>query len=72
MDYSSLADEPVGKSFDNLIENDNKGNFLNDFGPRCFNLCVQKIQEPSLDEFEIGCLKDCYVKSFYAAGTSNI
>jgi hypothetical protein len=72
MDYSSIADQPVGKSFDDILSNDNKGNFLVEYGPTCFNICVPKITDSSLNQNELGCLKECFVKSFYSATHTNI
>ena len=67
MDFSSPADQPIAKSFDNILENDNKGNFMVENSGKCFTRCVIKINETPLNENEIGCLKDCYVKSFYSS-----
>jgi hypothetical protein len=71
MDYSSAADQPIAKSFDGIIENDPKGKFLLDNSAKCFNLCVTKITESPLNETEVGCLKECYVKSFYSSTLGN-
>jgi hypothetical protein len=67
MDYSSPADVPVPKAFDNVIENDHKGNFMVKTSAICFNHCVPKITESALNQIEVDCLKDCYVKSYYSS-----
>ena len=72
MDYSSAADQPIAKSFDNVIEDDFKGNFLVEYAPRCFAHCVPKIIDAPLNQNEISCLKECYVKAFYSANNNNI
>jgi hypothetical protein len=65
MDYSAAADVPVGKSFDNIIESDIKGNFMVENSAKCFNHCVIKITDTPLNSNEQSCLKDCFAKSFY-------
>lgn len=69
MDYSSAADVPVAKAFDNIIENDQRGNFMLDNSAKCFNTCVLKITSVNLTQEETSCLKDCYVKSYYTHST---
>ena len=71
MDYSSAVDQPVARSFDNFIEGDAKGTFMLDNSAKCFNHCVLKVTEAALNENEISCLKDCYVKSFYSSSLGN-
>ena len=64
MDYSSAADVPIGKSFDNLIENDDRGNFMVKAAGGCFNSCVTKITESPLNQNEVDCLKNCYARNY--------
>ncbi len=71
MDYSSATDKPIAKAYDNIIENDPLGNFLVNYSVICFNKCSSKITEMPLNQREIDCLKDCYVKSFYSASMGN-
>jgi len=67
MDFSSSVDQPIAKAFDNILDNDPRGNFMVENSGKCFNLCVPKINESPLNEKEIGCLKECYVKSYYSS-----
>jgi hypothetical protein len=54
------------KYFDDNVENDKRGKFLQDFSPKCFNSCVNKITVSDLNEAEKTCLLDCYSKMYYA------
>jgi hypothetical protein len=51
--------------FDDLIENDKRGKFLQDFSAKCFNTCVDKITDSNLSNNEKTCLLDCYSKMYY-------
>lgn len=66
MDFSSAADVPLGKAFDEIIESDPRGNFMIEHSAKCFNLCIPKIDLSSLKDNEKTCLKDCYAKSYYS------
>jgi hypothetical protein len=71
MDYSSAADVPISKAFDNIIETDKRGNFMVDNSAKCFNACVPNIKESEFSELEAKCIKDCYAKSYYAFSLNN-
>jgi len=66
MDYSSAADIPLGKAFDDIIESDPRGNFMVENSAKCFNLCIPSVAEKPFNVKEIQCLKECFTKSFYA------
>ena len=66
MDYSSAADVPLGKSFDDVIESDPRGSFLVDNSAKCFNLCVPNVSDKPFSLNETKCLKECFLKSYHA------
>jgi hypothetical protein len=50
-----------------IIKNaDNKGLFLIDTSPTCFNHCIENITETDISKNERICLLDCYVKMSYS------
>lgn len=71
MDYSSAADVPLGKAFDNLIESDPRGNFMVENSAKCFNLCVPNVTEGPLSFKEENCLNECFTKSYQAFALFN-
>ena len=71
MDYSSSVDNAISRSFDDLIEGDLRGNFMVDNSAKCFNHCISKITSVNLNNKEVDCLKDCYVKSYYSYSILN-
>jgi hypothetical protein len=59
------------KYFDDIIENDCRGSFLNAVSGKCFNSCVNKITEGGLNEAEKICVLDCYSKMYYTYKIGN-
>jgi hypothetical protein len=66
MDYSSAADVPLGKAFDDVIESDTRGNFMVENSAKCFNLCVPNVTEKPINFKERECLNECFTKSYHA------
>ena len=66
MDYSSAADVPLGKAFDDIIESDPRGNFMVENSAKCFNMCVPNVSDKPFNLNETQCLKECFVKNYHA------
>lgn len=54
------------KSFDGIIENDKRGNFLIEATPFCFKKCIDKITEEAFSTEKTECFEECYSKLNYA------
>ena len=54
------------KYYDDFIKNDDKGNFLIESSPKCFNSCIDKITINNLSSDEKICILDCYSKMYYS------
>ncbi len=52
--------------FDDIIENDQKGNFLITSSEKCFNHCIPKITTGNITTEEKSCFLDCYTKQYYS------
>lgn len=64
MNYST--DNYNNKTFDNVLERDVKGNFLQENAAICFNNCSPKIFERQFNQDEKNCFVDCFAKAYYA------
>jgi hypothetical protein len=66
-----MDNKKLNKGFDNLIDSDQKGNFLLQYSALCFDQCVPKITEQDLSQTERACISDCYAKAYYSFNKTN-
>jgi hypothetical protein len=57
--------------FDDLVENDNKGNFLLVSTTKCINKCIPNVVAGDLTGDEKNCFLDCYSKMYLTYSMTN-